>query len=283
MTGSARQHPDEDARADDGISARAGGGNYRDGPGGEPGDENRDILNRISHWYVGRVDNTDVNTVKWAAVAIMCLDNTNRILLGGAGAEVAALGQLAAPLFALIVGYHLGNGHTTAASYLKKIAPFAIASIPISYVAFSNSLITILMTLGFGVGLYALHEKPMRTIIDGIARWLATIIIMALGIVCEGGLPVLIMIPAAAMLFRDKNPAPMLLFALTAIYGDFEGRVGLISLLALPLFISLRKSPIKAPQGNKWGFYAFYPAHLLAILAAGWVIGLGPIAHLKFG
>lgn len=223
----------------------------------------------------------DGGALKLIAAALMLTDHVGSILLP----EVLALrciGRLAFPLFA----FFIAEGYARTRDfwkYLLRMAAFAvIAEVPFDLTGGSvwdpdrqNVLLT------FCIALLALRGLDELRRWDGAVRYLGAAAVLAAGFaagqllrVDYGGWGVLTV--ALFYLCRDGKYAKLWLLAgmaalngvcigsmKAAVFGA-EVPIQVLAVLALPLIWTYNgEAGVKGRW--RWAFYAFYPAHLLAL------------------
>ena len=227
--------------------------------------------------------NLDTDLLKLIAIAAMLADH-----IGGAFFPAAPwfrwIGRLAFPLFCYCMTVGLLYTHSIR-RYLGRLAIFAVVSQPFWILAFNaddilgnltnwNIFFTLLLSL---LAMWGLTTRRW---------WLFVLCVLALafGSFDYNYNGVILML---IFCFCRNRPALLaglyILFWLPALWGgSLEDPLALVvgghavnwtifALLALPLILARTHSGLKIP---KWFFYAFYPAHLVAIALAGWCMGV---------
>ena len=227
----------------------------------------------ISAW-TGQLSFTDgqLETLKWIALASMFVDHFGRHLLGwGQETWVFALGRIAFPLFALVLGLNLGregDRAARAARTARRLAIWcAVSVLPSIWARGDPMVVNVLGTLGLGAALcwaFASTERlPLR---------MAVCIAAAVGSLhVEFGPAGVFLVPAIFLCRTLPQPGAAMLAAAVLFFGTVWlnasfGRVfGLLGTLAcVPIAWSVRQLPVSMPR-LQLGFYVVYPLHLALI------------------
>lgn len=220
--------------------------------------------------------NLDTNFLKLIAITSMIIDHVGKVFFPE-NILMAVIGRIAFPLFAycLVVGCLYTR---STKKYLMRLAIFAVISQPVFNMAFHPTWdefwleffsLNIFFTLVAGV-------LAVNALMNIKKNWwmLAVVLAMEILLGLDYGFYGIIMM-VIFYLCRNKTWLSAILVSVWMLWnaslGDFLyiGSIGLdrqfFAILALPL-IYIHTSV--SPRINKYFFYAFYPAHLLAIFAA---------------
>lgn len=211
--------------------------------------------------------NTDTGFLKLMAIALMVIDHIGYQFMGN-DIVMRTIGRLSYPLFAWCVVVGSEYTHDMLA-YMKRMALFYFVSQPCYVLAFGrawtqhNIYLTLLLGL---VAIWSLRERqywalPMTLLaayfmkpnygMDGVY------LIILLYLVRRSKLLAALLVSAFCLYWgRDS----VTLFAV----GGFKFGMQSAALMSLPLIIFPTHTNMRL---NKYVFYAFYPAHLLAIYA----------------
>lgn len=204
-----------------------------------------------------------LESLKWLALAAMLVDHGGKIVWWWWLEPSHAIGRLAWPLFALLVGTRLAERPERARRYLDWLLPFAVLAAP-AYVAVAGEWrLDVLFTLAAGVALVDGRRHPVRA---GVALLLSPL--------CEFGVVGVATIPALAWLTRRFGyraaAAACGPLALLANLPTDQPLLALPALLASPVALLL---PAALPRAPRWLFYGVYPVHLYGLWAwFQWVI-----------
>jgi hypothetical protein len=212
-----------------------------------------------------------LETLKWVALASMFLDHFGRHLLGyGQETWVFALGRIAFPLFALVLGCNLareGDQPVRAARTARRLAIWcAVSVLPSIWARGEPMVVNVLGTLGLGAivcwSLASQAALPWRVAVCVAAAVASNHV--------EFGLMGVFLIPAVYMAFggwpREGGVLAALLFVTTAWFnGSFGGAPAFAGTLgALAIAVLVRQLPLVVPRVGRL-FYVIYPSHLALI------------------
>lgn len=217
----------------------------------------------------GHLQHARFELAKWVAIATMTVDHYGKIVDPSFYHASNAVGRLAFPLFAWIIGSRLAIDTGLARRYLWHLIPWAIATQPVYvWVGKSWGDPNIFFTLAMGVALHLAVSEWKNNATSGllIAGVLA---FLALG--ADYGVLGLLMIPVIARL-NALNPTlgissvgPLGVLGNLLTRPPYLGPGALWALLASVIaWLSIR-SAIPIPRLPRLLFYAYYPAHLLVL------------------
>lgn len=212
-----------------------------------------------------------LEALKWIALASMFLDHFGRHLLGwGQETWVFALGRIAFPLFALVLGLNLareGDRAARAARTARRLALWcAVSVLPSIWARGEPMLVNVLGTLGLGAAVCWAIASPAQI-------FLRVAVCMAVAIASwwvEFGLAGVFLVPAIYLWCTQRQPEAALLagvlFLLTVwLNTSFGGWPALLGTLStLPIAWSMGRLPVRAPR-LQFVFYLIYPIHLALI------------------
>lgn len=213
-------------------------------------------------------DERALGLVKWLALALMVVDHANFYLLDGSQPWMRAMGRVAMPLFAFVLGYNLGR-------------PGALASGAYARTA-SRLLVFALLTTPAFIGVNALYagwyplNMMFALLVAVLAAWCVDRgggwnVMAACVVVAVGGGMVEFWWPGAGLCLAiwayRRRPSIVAglagvtcLAALSVVNGS-HWAMAAVPVLALASFW---RAPL--PRA-RWFFYAFYPLHYTAIWA----------------
>jgi hypothetical protein len=215
-----------------------------------------------------------LSAVKWLALILMVIDHGNKYLLDGSQHWMYAAGRVSMPLFAFTLAYNLARpGMLESGAYRRtsvRLAFFgALSTLP--FIALNQLLggwwpLNMLFTFLVAVTCAWLidQRKPTST----IAAWLVFVWGGAMG---EYWWPAIGFCLSVWAYQKRPSLALVLLSALCLVLLFFVNG-NFWALAAVPCLLALRKWPVQLPR-LRYGFYAFYPAHLFAMMAYRWYVG----------
>lgn len=204
-------------------------------------------------------------------MASMFVDHFGRHLLGwGQDTWVFALGRIAFPLFAFVLGVNLareGDRAGRSARVAARLALWgAIAVFPSVLARGDPHVANVLATLALGAALcWALASDRHMALRIG-----ACLAIAVASLHVEFGLAGVFLVAAVYVWRSDTRPgswllAAVLLLATAGLNASFGGMPALLGTLAcVPIVWTVRRLPLRVPR-LKLAFYLVYPLHLLLI------------------
>jgi hypothetical protein len=212
-----------------------------------------------------------LESLKWIALGSMFLDHFGRHLLGwGQETWVFALGRIAFPLFALVLGLNLareGDRAARAARTARRLAIWcAVSVLPSIWARGEPTLVNVLGTLGLGAAVCWAIASPSRVI-------LRVAVCMAVAVASwwvEFGPAGVFLVPAIYLWCTQRQLeaallAGLLLLLTARLNASFGGWPALLGTLStLPIAWSMARLPVWAPR-LKLVFYLIYPIHLALI------------------
>jgi len=216
------------------------------------------------------VNQAGFELAKWVAILTMAIDHYGKIVAPDLFLETHGLGRLAFPLFAAIIGLRLADRPARAASYLKRLVPWAMVSQPV-FVLVGRDWVdgNIMITLAIGVTAVLLIERFRKA---PSPIWiLGLLALLPIAWFCEFGIFGAAMIPAMALIgVRDVKTGlwatgPLGLVANIVPAWPPLTWVDLAALGASLIMIASVTLTVRLPRLPGQAFYAFYPAHLLAL------------------
>ena len=215
-----------------------------------------------------------LQSLKWGALLLMALDHVNKYLYAERLPVIFQAGRIVLPLFGFILAYNLARPDALARGVhgrmLFRLALAGLAASPM--VIILNGLfvtanawwpLNILFMLLLVVSLTYLLER------GGFTRYaLALVLFLVAGALVEYLWMGVLCCLAAWLFCRKATWTHALLWflgtlSLTVVNGNAW------ALAAIPVVLSVRQLSPRLPQ-LQWAFYAFYPAHLLILLAVRW-------------
>jgi TraX protein len=238
--------------------------------------------------FVPQLSSSQQETLKWLAVVTMTLDHLNKFVFQSDYPALFWIGCLAFPLFAFLISYNLVVREVKPTRYLWPLILFAVVSQFVFMWTVNDTAGNILFTLYLGVlyiGLKPLLEKGFPTVVVHV---LLVLILFIPSLQVQYGPAGVFLIPVlAAFLKRPTalgysltcfylvalntvSDSSVLAFFVSPAHGLYTTLVGLepytfIPLLLFPVVIFISRLPLTLTRANPWFFYAFYPAHLVAL------------------
>jgi hypothetical protein len=215
-------------------------------------------------------DHASLEAAKWIGLGAMTLDHYGKIVDPDVFTATHAIGRLAFPLLAGIIGVRLAAAPGLADRYLRRLAAWGIVSQPVFVLAgrpWRDG--NILLTLALGVVVW-LAVEGLATGRRRARAW-ALLAAVPAAFFTEFG-PVGVLMPAATALCMRGGLGPALLaFGPLGLASNVVLEPPILTpidgwaLLATPVALA---SPLLAgvlPRLPGVLFYAYYPAHLLAL------------------
>lgn len=215
-----------------------------------------------------RMSDRAVETLKAIALVAMTLDHVNKYLLEGSQPWMFAIGRVAAPIFAVVLGYNLARAGAVASNAATRTAGRlfivgAVASVP--YIGLGHTSaggwwpLNVLFALAVACPGIALWDRGRRRS--------ATTLIAVGGALTEFFWPLIGLTIAAHRLARA--PSAMALGAGTvacALLTPINGNGWALAALPMIAVASCLPQDAKAsPARRRWIYYAYYPAHLAVL------------------
>jgi hypothetical protein len=212
----------------------------------------------------------DLEPAKWIALLTMAVDHYGKIVDPALYIQTHLIGRVSFPLFAAIVGLRLAMSPRLVASYLRRLAPWALVSQPVFVLAGREwHHGNILMTLALGVvATWALgrgrqaHPAAALLLLAALAPLTWFVEFGPLGVA---------MVPLTAAL-ASAGPrralwasGPLGLLANASLRWPYLSAEALTALLASPLAAALVRLGVRLPRLPTHLFYAFFPGHLLIL------------------
>lgn len=215
-----------------------------------------------------------VDALKWIALASMTIDHINKYLLDAQHPWMFAVGRIAAPLFAMVLGYNLARpgavaSNAAARAGLRLLAWGAVASVP--YIGLGKTSLA-----GGWWPLNVLFALAVASL--GIALWSGHHRSFALGLLVVGGAlaeffwPLIGLVLAAhryarAPSFVGLGTVVLACALLTVINGNGWALVALPMVAVASQAHPAADAPHTARHSRRI-FYAYYPLHLAVL----WVV-----------
>jgi hypothetical protein len=212
----------------------------------------------------------DLEFAKWVAIITMAIDHYGKIVDDSVFVQTHAIGRVSFPLFAAIIGIRLAARPTLDLHYLRYLIPWAIVSQPV-FVLVGRPWYdgNILITLALGVAATCLLRRREEMSEPGLTAALVANLVVSV-FVDYGPLGV-VMIPAMTFLVARHGYAgaaaagPLGLAANLDFSPPFLQLPDLTAVLATPVLMLSLRAKVRLPRLPTQVFYAFYPAHLLAL------------------
>lgn len=215
-----------------------------------------------------RMSDRAVETLKAIALVAMSLDHVNKYLLDGSQPWMFAIGRVAAPTFAVVLGYNLARPGAVASNAATRTAGRlvivgAVASVP--YIGLGRT------SAGGWWPLNVLFALAVACL--GIALWDRGRPGHAMAIAAVGGTLVEFFWPLIALTIaahrQARAPSVLALgvgVVACALLTPINGNAWALAALPFVVIASLLPQDAKAsPARRRWIYYAYYPAHLSAL------------------
>ena len=221
------------------------------------------------------ISNGTLEALKWLGLVLMTLDHANKYVFAHGLPGAFELGRLAMPIFGFVLAYNLARpGALTSGAYartMKRLALYGVAATPF-FIGLGGLLsgwwpLNIMFTLLVAAGVLYLVEK------GGFARLAGAAALFLLGgAMVEFWWFALAFVVAAWWYFKTANNLAVVVCAL-ALAALFVVNKNLWALAAVPLMLAAPLVDLNMPR-LRHVFYAFYPAHLAALLALTSILGI---------
>lgn len=231
------------------------------------GPEGSDTLNPSTQ---APVNQAGFELAKWVAILTMAIDHYGKIVAPDLFLETHAIGRVAFPLFAAIIGLRLADRPSRAAAYLKRLLPWAVVSQPVFVLVGRDWLDgNIMITLAIGVTVVFLLERFRQS--PSPVWVLGLLALLPIAWFCEFGILGAAMIPAMALIGARHVKAGLWATGPLGLVANivpawppltWVDLAALASSLIMILSVNLN---LRLPRLPSQAFYAFYPAHLLAL------------------
>lgn len=214
-------------------------------------------------------DHAAFEPAKLAAILAMAVDHYGKIVDLDLFEQTHALGRIAFPLFAAIVGARLARDPGLAPRYLRNLVLWALASQPVYVVCGRDWLdLNIFFTLALGVVatafLQSCDSRGDRLHLAGLAAAAIASTFVDYGPLGVAAIPIMTLALArfgatGLWLAGPVGLAANVVWALPPLEAaDF------VALAAGPVLAATGLVRLRLPRLPAIAFYAFYPAHLLA-------------------
>jgi len=221
------------------------------------------------------ISNGTLEALKWLGLVLMTLDHANKYVFAHGLPGAFELGRLAMPIFGFVLAYNLARpGALTSGAYartMKRLALYGVAATPF-FIGLGGLLsgwwpLNIMFSLLVAAGVLYLVEK------GGFARLAGAAALFLLGgAMVEFWWFALAFVVAAWWYFKTANNLAVVVCAL-ALAALFVVNKNLWALAAVPLMLAAPLVDLNMPR-LRHVFYAFYPAHLAALLALTSILGI---------
>ena len=212
------------------------------------------------------VSDGSTELLKWIGLVLMTGDHINRYLFNATLPVLFEIGRLCLPIFVFVLAYNLARPgalarHVHQRAMLRLGVFGLLACVPLAYLGGLYQgwwPLNVLFTLLVIVATVYLVER------GGVHRWTAALVFLVGGSIVEYWWPAVAL--GLCCWWYCKTPSAWALlgallscFLLGAVNGNHW------ALAALPLIGLVTRSGIPVPR-MRWVFYAYYPAHLVAIV-----------------
>jgi hypothetical protein len=212
----------------------------------------------------------DLELAKWLAAGAMVIDHYGKIVEPSLYLETHAIGRIAFPLFATVIGMRLALNPHLAASYVKRLLPWAVISQPVFVLAGRNwHEGNILLTLLLGVlatmliRRYADSQSPSELV--GIMVLIPLAWFMEFGVIGVVMIPITVELAAWRRLAGLSASGPIGLAANMTLSWPPLQFADAPAILASFIALACAKAKVTLPRLPVHVFYGFYPAHLMAL------------------
>ena len=225
-----------------------------------------------SRWRFELSDGS-VEGLKWIGLLAMTVDHVNRYLLSPQSLPLYDFGRIALPIFGVVFAYNLARpgALSNINRWLRRLLLFGLVA-QFAYLLLERPILNVLFTLAVAATvLWIIETRP---------SW--TGLVWALAVFGAGGAIVefrwwgVSYVVAAYLWCKRRGSADLMLWiAATALL--FAVNRNFYALLAIPIVLIASWQDWHLPR-LRWLFYAYYPAHLLAISIAARILRSGGTA-----
>lgn len=206
----------------------------------------------------------NAEALKWLAFASMLVDHASKVF--GPWDWAQPIGRIAFPVFAFLIGRHLGSERMLH----RLLLVGALATVPHGLTLTPGHVLplNILFTFAFAAGV-------LRLLGEGRNGYAA--VLFGLGVlVCDYSLPGLALVLASWAWWQSRAALAVLLLALALVLlCAFNGNT--FALLAVPLVLVAGAADWRVPRVRHVFWFA-YPLHLALLAAlAWWGVGASPL------
>ena len=211
----------------------------------------------------------DIELAKWLAIGAMIIDHFGKIVEPDLLEPTHAIGRVAFPVFATIIGIRLAVRPDLAVTYLKRLLPWAIVSQPV-FVFVGRDWYdgNILLTLIAGVLVFMLVRQ-----FGECRRALAPYglaLLLPFAWFCEFSVIGVAIIPITALFASWQRNAAVLAAGPLGVVANCSlawpplSLIDVSAVLATVIMAVSFRCAVELPRLPAYFFYGFYPAHLLA-------------------
>lgn len=219
--------------------------------------------------------------LKIIACVSMLLDHIGAALVPGDGLRI--VGRLAFPIYCFLLSEGIHYTKNPKQYGLRLLAGAVFAEIPFDLLLFGSltwkhASVMVTLLLGFGYAMACKQAKRVQGKLLLLLPFLAAAHVLG----CDYGMAGVGMI-AMFLLTRDLPRRRIIqtlgLAALCDMMNSYPVSLGMLE-VPIELFAVLAMIPIACYDGRKrthsvaaqWGFYLFYPVHLLVLLLIRWMM-----------
>jgi len=207
-----------------------------------------------------------LEALKWLALVSMTVDHINTYLFDRAYAPMYAFGRLAMPIFGFVLAYNLARPGVLSGGagtrILKRLLIFGLLAAPFEAALLTRPVpgwpLNIMFTLLVATAVIACLGGPKER------PGLAAIVFLSGGVFVDYwwfGVAYCV----CAWWYCRKNDSRQLALWVLAAAALFVVNGNVWAVAAIPLILLLARVPIALPR-LRYAFYAYYPAHLAALL-----------------
>lgn len=212
----------------------------------------------------------DLELPKWVAIATMVVDHYGKIVEPGLYIETHAVGRVAFPLFATIIGMRLALQPHLAACYVKRLLPWAVISQPVYVLAGrdwheGNILMTLLLGVLATLLLRRYAKSRSRSTLAGLVVLIAPACFVEYGVIGVAMIPATVSLAVWRPLAGLSASGPLGVSANLTLAWPPLHPVEVTAILASLIAVVSIKAKVRLPRLPAHLFYGFYPAHLFGL------------------
>ena len=204
--------------------------------------------------------------LKWTAIATMTLDHANRTVWPFQG-WAFAVGRLAFPLFVFLMAYNLTVRRVPFQRYLLPLLAFGVVSQVPAMVTLGRGFVplNILFTLLLGVSFLPACKQLGRFMPTWLAGLNLALVWGLAGLFVEYGPVGVWLVSAMQLLLLRPSLVTGCLTGLLLLAANLFTPASFVPLVLPVLIWGVSQLPLGTLPRVRWGFYAFYPVHLLVL------------------
>lgn len=216
-----------------------------------------------------RLASGQIELLKWIAVLTMTVDHVGSMLVPDHQTPFRLVGRVAFPVFAFLIAHNFTFSTRSPKQYMFRIGAFALLSQPIYIVARGTYQLNILFTFLLGLLFLTMwrcveDEHPLHAF---VARAFFLTLLLLLGLAVEYWPPGVLIVPVLCVWLKRGGLAWATVAAALFVLANAGTWMGTMAAgaLFLPALAAQWQGTLR--RSNRWFFYAYYPVHLVILVA----------------